>query len=183
MVVGVKWHFATCPWLRCFLRKQGSAIVKRRINHFAPGVLGKYTGHSIVDEDGTVRHYANDGSLIDGVLGGRYVGKSVIQADTTESQNYGDRSGGTGGGSGVGGLGLVLMGMVILAIPMLVLGALGYGDSAALLVLAAIAWVIIKIPTLLFWAFVVWIAWKVFMAIAKTLAGIGKFVDDRIEKK
>lgn len=93
----------------------------RRINHFDPGIFGKYRGHSIIHEEGDslihdpgeIEHFVNDGSIIPGE---RYVGHSVIaeggevrhfknDGDIFPGERYVGRSvienprGGGGGGS------------------------------------------------------------------------------------
>jgi len=87
----------------------------KRVDHYDPGVLGKYRGHSIIHDDGTVEHFTNNGSLADGVTDGRYVGRSVIRKGESRVQRT--RQG--GGSSGGGGLGEALGGGLLL---LLVLG-------------------------------------------------------------
>jgi len=82
----------------------------KRVDHYDPGVLGKYRGHSIIHDDGTVEHFTNNGSLADGVTDGRYVGRSVIRKGESRVQRT--RQG--GGSSGGGGLGEALGGGLLL---------------------------------------------------------------------
>jgi len=51
-------------------------MAPRLIDHFAPGLFGRYRGHSVVHDNGEVDHYESDGSLIPLE---RYVGSSVIK--------------------------------------------------------------------------------------------------------
>jgi hypothetical protein len=51
-------------------------MAPRLIDHFAPGLFGRYRGHSVVHDNGKVDHYESDGSLVPFE---RYVGSSVIK--------------------------------------------------------------------------------------------------------
>jgi hypothetical protein len=118
-------------------------MADKRIEHFDPGALGAYRGHSTVHDDGTIDHYENDGSLTamitdDGPRTGRSIigkdgvvthygpglldgprGYSKIPKKEQRVTNTG-AGGGGGGGDGFGGLIFSL----ILCVIFLILGVM-----------------------------------------------------------